>query len=91
MLSETINCEYCISSCPRHACRKKQVNGGKQGGEGMTELKPCPFCKAKAKAESYLEIYWVSCRKRSCKVKPQTDCYKTQKGALKAWNRRAGK
>jgi len=57
------------------------------------ELKPCPFCGGIAELRSFgvntLKEYWVSCYEHTCKINPQTGCYKTAEEAIAAWNRRA--
>ena len=66
---------------------------GMEGGDGMSELKPCPFCGGEAK--SYVRDYgdthyWrVSCSSDRCGVNPVTNVYHTESGAIEAWNIRA--
>lgn len=61
----------------------------------MTELKPCPFCGAKAQTfESNRHPrfrFGVECSLTNgfCWVYPQTDLFETEEEAIEAWNRRA--
>ncbi len=47
------------------------------------ELKPCPFCGAKAEVKSAMGEYWVLCE-FNC-----TGMESSQDRAIAAWNRRA--
>jgi hypothetical protein len=51
-----------------------------------TELKPCPFCGAKAEIAEF-GCYSVYCSRQCCE---QPIAYPDRKKATEAWNRRVG-
>ena len=57
------------------------------GGGVMDELKPCPFCGCKAELfHSYDGYHCVQCTCCAC----GTIHMRTESGAVRMWNRRAG-
>jgi hypothetical protein len=58
----------------------------------MDELKPCPFCREKARIASCtrgeLDIYIPLCSKCSCMLKPWPSYFATIEEATDAWNKR---
>ena len=55
-----------------------------------TELKPCPFCGREAVIRHDSCGYYDECDNGMlCPVVPTTWYYKTEIGAINAWNRRA--
>jgi Lar family restriction alleviation protein len=63
--------------------------------EVETEVKPCPFCGAKAvvkteKTPYYCDMeehYWVKCSNTDCSVSPAS--YPNLEAAITRWNTRA--
>ena len=54
--------------------------------EEKIKLEPCPFCGEKARicGSDEIELVFIECTK----CYSQTNTYKTDKEAIKAWNRR---
>lgn len=52
----------------------------------MNELKPCPFCRGKAKLQSYYKDHCVYCTKCNAST---MKWFPTEIEAIEAWNRRA--
>lgn len=60
-----------------------------------SELLRCPFCGGEGTLQEYpyygiRPAYKVSCQNQFCGVRMKTK-WLTKEGAIKAWNRRAGK
>ena len=51
------------------------------------ELKTCPFCGGEAEITKWHEGYFVECREQRCGG--TIGAYKTEAGAIGAWNTRA--
>ena len=51
----------------------------------MDELKPCPFCRGKAKLQSYYKDHCVYCTKCNAST---MKWFPTEIEAIEAWNRR---
>lgn len=60
---------------------ERQVNG-------MTELKPCPFCGGEAELNLLLGNYCVTCKSCMGAIFPAAGM--TEEEAIELWNRRAG-
>lgn len=59
----------------------------------MVELKPCPFCGAKAELFQSGRMWAVQCSAESpteCPCKPWSHYMDTPELAIEAWNRRDG-
>ena len=60
------------------------------------ELKPCPFCGAKANIETITDIFhrttfMAGCGNDDCGCRPMTDPLESRREAADAWNRREAK
>ena len=53
------------------------------------ELKPCPFCGAKASLQHPGGDWFVTCDGLDCKLLPYTHYQRTREAAIAAWNTRA--
>lgn len=57
------------------------------------KLKPCPFCGKKARLEKHMELrgdkHSVNCMNGRCVIYNSSRIYKSKRGAIAAWNRRA--
>lgn len=51
----------------------------------MSELKPCPFCGAKAHKDNA----YVNCSNKDCPVRPVAKYYRNIDHAVRDWNTRA--